>query len=147
MNYETENFEESMNRITANSHKIYEEKDIAASISSGSFKVDGMIITPCSIKTLSAIANGYSDNLITRAADVQLKQQRALVLAPRENPLNAIHLENMLKLSKLGVWIIPPMLCFYNKPKTIDDMVSNTVGRILDAFKIEHKLYRRWEND
>ncbi len=145
MNYETENFEESMRKITENSHKIYKENDIAASIASGSFKVDGMIVTPCSMKTLSAIANGYSENLITRAADVQLKQQRKLVLVPRESPLNAIHLENMLKLSKLGVWIIPPMMCYYIKPKSVTDLTDNAVGRILDAFGIEHGLYKRWK--
>ena len=145
MKYETENFEESMKRITENSHKIYKENEIAASIASGSFKVDGMIVAPCSMKTLSAIANGYSENLITRAADVQLKQQRKLVLVPRESPLNAIHLENMLKLSRLGVWIIPPMMCYYIKPKSVNDLTDNAVGRILDAFNIEHDLYKRWK--
>ena len=147
MKYETDNFDESMKRITDNSHKIYEENDIAANIASGSFKVDGMIVAPCSMKTLSSIANGYSDNLITRTADVQIKQQRKLVLVPRESPLNAIHLENMLKLSRLNVWIIPPMLCYYIKPKSVDELTDNAVGRILDAFDIEHELYKRWKNE
>ncbi len=145
MKYESDNFEESMKRIESSSDKIYAENDIAASIASGSFKVDGMIVAPCSMKTLSAIANGYSDNLVSRAADVQLKQQRKLVLVPRESPLNAIHLENMLKLSRIGVWIIPPMLCYYTKPKSVEDMTDNVVGRVLDAFEVEHNLYKRWE--
>lgn len=148
MEYESKGLDASMKRMEANSRKVYGEKDIAAPIASGSFKVDGMIVVPCSMKTLSAIAHGYSYNLVTRAADVQLKQKRKLVLVPRESPLNSIHLENMLKLSNLGVWMIPPMLCFYNKPKTVDDMVSNTVGRVLDAFEIEHnKLYKRWGDE
>ncbi len=145
MKYETDNFEESMKRIESSSDKMYAENDIAASIASGSFKTDGMIVAPCSMKTLSAIANGYADNLVSRAADVQLKQQRKLVLVPRESPLNAIHLENMLKLARIGVCIIPPMLCYYTKPKSVDDMTNNVVGRVLDAFEIEHNLYRRWE--
>lgn len=144
MKYESKDLDASMKRIEANSRKVYGEKDIAAPIASGSFKVDGMIVVPCSMKTLASIACGFSNNLITRAADVQLKQKRRLVLVPREAPLNSIHLENMLKLSNLGVWIMPPMMCFYNKPKTVDDMVSNTVGRILDAFEIENKLYKKW---
>lgn len=147
MEYESENADALMERIKSNSRKIYDEKDIAAGMASGSFKVGGMVVAPCSMKTLSAIAHGYSDNLIARAADVQLKQKRHLVLVPREAPLNSIHLENMLKLSNLGVWLIPPMLCFYNKPKTVDDMVANTVGRILDVFEIGHKLYKRWGDE
>lgn len=145
MRYEQENFEASMKRIESNSDEMYAENDIAASIASGSFKVDGMVVSPCSMKTLSAIANGYSDNLVSRAADVQLKQQRKLVLVPRESPLNAIHLENMLKLARIGVWIIPPMLCYYTKPESVEDLTDNVVGRVLDAFEIEHNLYKRWE--
>ncbi len=145
MKYEQENFEESMKRIESNSDKMYAENDIAASIASGSFKTDGMIVAPCSMKSLSAIANGYADNLVSRAADVQLKQQRKLVLVPRESPLNTIHLENMLKLARIGVWIIPPMLCYYTKPKSVEDLTNNVVGRVLDAFDIEHNLYKRWK--
>ncbi len=147
MKYESEDVDALMKRIKSNSYKVYDERDIAAGIASGSFLVDGMIVAPCSMKTLASIACGFSNNLITRAADVQLKQKRKLVLVPREAPLNSIHLENMLKLSNLGAWIIPPMLCFYNRPKTVGDMVSNTVGRVLDAFEIEHKLYKRWGDE
>lgn len=147
MEYETDNLEKSMERIRSSAYKIYDEKNIAASIASGSFSADGMIIAPCSMKTLSSVANGYADNLVSRAADVQIKQKRKLVLIPRETPLNSIHLGNMLKMSDIGAWIIPPMLCFYNAPKTIDDMISNTIGRVLDVFSIEHTLYRRWDND
>ncbi|MFH1126779.1 MAG: UbiX family flavin prenyltransferase [archaeon] len=146
MKHETDE-KKAMERITRNSDRLYSEKDLDASIASGSYKVDGMIIAPCSMKTLASIATGYADNLVSRAADVQIKQKRTLVLVPRETPLSSIHLENMLKLSNLGVWIIPPVLSFYTQPKTIGDMIANTVGRILDAFGITHKLYRRWEHD
>ena len=119
--------------------------DIGASIASGSFRVEVMIVMPCSMGTLSAIAAGTSDNLMTRAADVTLKEGRSLVLVPRETPLHAIHLENMLKLSRLGVRIIPAMPAFYYGPQTIDDIVNFMVGKVLDSFNIEHALFRRWE--
>jgi 4-hydroxy-3-polyprenylbenzoate decarboxylase len=109
-----------------------------------SFLVSGMLIVPCSMKTLSAIANGYADSLISRCADVSLKEQRPLIIAPRETPLNAIHLENMLKLSKMGVCIAPPMPSFYNKPQTVDDIVNHFCGRILDRLGVPNKLSRRW---
>ncbi|KGE17822.1 UbiX family flavin prenyltransferase [Paenibacillus wynnii] len=119
--------------------------DIGASIASGSFRVEGMIVMPCSMGTLSAIAAGTSDNLMTRAADVMLKEGRPLVIVPRETPLHAIHLENMLKLSRLGVRIIPAMPAFYYGPETLDDIVNFMVGKVLDSFNIEHALFRRWE--
>ncbi|WP_151734474.1 UbiX family flavin prenyltransferase ['Paenibacillus yunnanensis' Narsing Rao et al. 2020] len=119
-------------------------QDIGASIASGSFRTAGMIIMPCSMGTLSAIAHGSSDNLMTRAADVMLKEGRPLVLVPRETPLHAIHLENMLKLSRLGVKLIPAMPAFYQGPTTMDDLVNFMVGKVLDSLNIEHQLFRRW---
>ncbi|ASA22927.1 UbiX family flavin prenyltransferase [Paenibacillus donghaensis] len=118
--------------------------DIGASIASGSFRVEGMIIMPCSMGTLSAIASGSSDNLMTRAADVMLKEGRPLVLVPRETPLHAIHLENMLKLSRLGVRMIPAMPAFYFGPQSMEDLIDFMVGKVLDSFNIEHTLFRRW---
>ena len=119
--------------------------DIGASIASGSFQVEGMIIVPCSMGTLSAVANGSSDNLLARAADVMLKEGRPLVLVPRETPLHAIHLENMLKLSRLGVRMIPAMPAFYFHPETMDDLINFVVGKVLDNLRIDHQLFRRWE--
>lgn len=122
----------------------YEDDDLAAPIASGSFKCDGMIVAPCSMKTLSGIANGYTEGLIVRASDVAMKEKRRLVLITRETPLNPIHLENMLKLSKLGVTVMPPVPAFYTKPETIDDIINQTVGRVLDQFDIEIDFLRRW---
>lgn len=122
----------------------HDNKDLTASIASGSFKTDGMIIVPCSMKTLAAISNGYSDGLLTRSADVVIKENRKLVIVPRETPLSPIHLENMLKLSKLGIRILPPTPGFYSKPESINDLVNQIVGRILDQFDIEHNLLTRW---
>ena len=123
---------------------VYDNDNMAARISSGSFINSGMIILPCSMKTLSAISNGYADSLISRAADVVLKENRKLVICPRETPLNAIHLENMLKLSRLGVQIVPPMPGFYSNPKTIDDIVNHHVMRVLDQFNINIHNEKRW---
>ena len=121
-----------------------DDENMAASVSSGTHKTDGMIVVPCSMKTLSSIANGYDETLVARAAGVTLKESRKLVLVPRETPLTAINLENMLKLSRLGVVILPPMPGFYTKPTTIDEIVDHTVGKCLDQFDIEHNLYKRW---
>ena len=121
-----------------------DEKNMASSVSSGTHKVDGMVVAPCSMKTLSAIANGYDDTLVARAAGVTIKESRKLILMVRETPLSAIHLENMLKLSRLGVVILPPVTEFYTKPKTIDDIVNHGVGKCLDQFDLEHNLYPRW---
>lgn len=118
--------------------------DIGASIASGSFRAEGMVIIPCSMGSLSAIANGASTNLLTRAADVMLKEGRQLLLVPRETPLSAIHLENMLKLARLGVRIIPAMPAFYNGPQTIEDIVSFLVGKVMDSMGIAHNLFKRW---
>ena len=122
----------------------YPPGDMGAAISSGSFKTDGMIIAPCSAKTLGAIAHGYGDSLIHRAADVVLKERRKLVLAVREAPLSAIHLENMLTLSRMGAVVIPPMPAFYNHPRTVDDIIDYTVARILDQFGVEVAGAARW---
>ena len=122
----------------------YDNDNMASRIASGSFINSGMIILPCSMKTLSAISNGYADSLISRSADVVLKENRQLVICPRETPLNAIHLENMLKLSRLGVQILPPMPGFYSNPKTIDDIVDHHVMRVLDQFNINIHNEKRW---
>ncbi|HBU80047.1 flavin prenyltransferase UbiX [Paenibacillus sp. UMB7766-LJ446] len=118
--------------------------DIGASIASGSFLAEGMIIMPCSMGTLSSIAQGTSDNLMSRAADVMMKEGRTLILVPRETPLHAIHLENMLKLSRLGVRMIPAMPAFYYKPQTMDELILFLVGKVLDSLRIPHQLFTRW---
>jgi polyprenyl P-hydroxybenzoate/phenylacrylic acid decarboxylase-like protein len=122
----------------------YDNKNLGARISSGSFVTDGMIIVPCSMKTLSSIANGYDDNLISRTAGVMIKEGRKLVLCPRETPLSAIHLENMLKLSRIGVRMVPPMPAFYNKPQNIDDIINYHVMKVLDQFGIKFDKAIRW---
>lgn len=122
----------------------YSHKDQAATISSGSFRIDGMIVAPCSMKTLASIRTGLADNLLTRAADVILKERKKLVLLTRETPLNTIHLENMLALSQMGAVILPPMPAFYNHPETIDELVDHIAVRTLDQFGIECQESRRW---
>lgn len=125
----------------------YAPADMGAAISSGSFRTDGMIVAPCSAKTLAAIAHGFGDNLIHRAADVVLKERRRLVLVVREAPLSDLHLENMLKLSRMGAVILPPMPAFYNHPRTIDDIVDHTVSRVLDQFGLEVSGAARWSGE
>ncbi|MCP1307106.1 UbiX family flavin prenyltransferase [Paenibacillus tyrfis] len=119
-------------------------QDIGAKTASGSFRTQGMVVVPCSMGTLSGIANGASDNLLERTADVMLKEGRKLIVVPRETPLHAIHLENMLKLARLGVRILPAMPAFYQGPQTLDDIIDFVVGKILDCMEIEHQLYKRW---
>ena len=123
----------------------HDNKNFAAPIASGSFKVDKTIIVPCSMKTLSGIANGFSDSLLSRACDVAIKERRPLVIVPRETPLSPIHLENMLKLANMGVTIFPPSPGFYNHPETIEDIVLNMTGRLLDMLGIENDLVSRWK--
>jgi 4-hydroxy-3-polyprenylbenzoate decarboxylase len=135
----------SINEIKEMSSYYYENDDFAASIASGSFKTDGMVIIPCSMSTLGAVANGLSQNLIHRAADVTMKEGRKLVIVARETPLSAIHLENMLKLAKLGVTIMPAAPGFYHLPESIVDIVNIMVGRTLDQLDIDSSLFKRWE--
>jgi flavin prenyltransferase len=122
----------------------YDVGDIYAPISSGSFRTDGMIIAPCTIKTMSALANSYSENLIVRAGDVTLKERRKLVVMIRETPLHLGHLRNMERLTEMGAIVMPPMPAFYHKPQTIQDIVDHTVGKVLDIFDIKHELFPRW---
>lgn len=134
----------SVQEVIALASKTYSERDQAAAISSGSFRVDGMIVVPCSMKTLAAIRCGYGEGLIARAADVTLKEQRKLVLVPRESPLNAIHLENMLALTRAGAMMMPPMPAFYNHPTSTEDIINHIASRILDQFGLDNNLTRRW---
>ena len=126
--------------------KVYDENEIDAPTASGSSLYDAMVVCPCSMKTLSAIANGFSYNLITRSADVMINEKRKLILVPRETPISSIHLENMLKLSKIGVIILPPILSLYHKPKKVEDMVDFVAGKVLDLLGVENKLYKRWKS-
>lgn len=134
----------SVEEVKALASHTYNSSNQAAIISSGSYITDGMILAPCSMKSLASISYGLADNLLSRAADVILKEKRKLVIIPRESPLNQIHLENMLRLSKMGVVILPPMPAFYNKPETVDDIVNHTVARTLDQFGIDNQLTKRW---
>lgn len=124
---------------------IYESGDLAARISSGSFKTDGMIVVPCSMRSASAIAYSLNDNLLVRAADVCLKERRTLVLVVRETPLHVNHLRNLVRAAEAGAVILPPVPGTYSRPKTLEDIVNHTVGKALDQFGIENELFRRWE--
>lgn len=124
----------------------YDNFKLDASVSSGSFLHDGMVIVPCSMKSLSSIANGYDDTLISRAASVTLKESRKLIIVPRETPLSRIHLENMIKLQEAGAIILPAMPGFYHNPSTIYEIIDHLVGKILDQLKIEHDLFKRWKD-
>jgi len=131
--------------LSALASVVHGAGNMAATISSGSFQTDGMVIAPCSMRTLGAIAHGYGESLVHRSADVILKERRKLVLVPRETPLSEIHLENMLKLARMGVTILPPMPAFYNKPQSIDDIVDHIVARVLDQFGIDAAFAKRWD--
>lgn len=122
-------------------------QDMAAKVSSGSSSIDAMVIAPCSMSTAGAVAHGITMNLIHRAASVSLKERRTLVFVPRESPMSSIHLENLLKLSQAGAFILPATTAFYHKPKNVDEMVDFTVGRVLDILKIKHKLFKRWREN
>lgn len=131
--------------VKALADHVHSNKDMAATISSGSFRTNGMIVAPCSMKTLSGIVHSYADNLLVRAADVVLKEQRRLVLMPRESPLHAGHCELLLKACQLGAIIAPPMPALYTKPTTIDDLINHSVGRVLDLFDIDSGIVQRWK--
>jgi len=123
---------------------VHNVRDVGASIASGSFITHGMVIAPCSMKTLAAVAHAYSDNLVTRAADVVLKERRRLVLVTREAPLNLAHLRNMVQVTEMGGVVFPPVPAFYSQSKSVDDLVNHTVGRVLDLCGVEHERIRRW---
>lgn len=132
--------------IEALADEVYSVKDIGAAVSSGSFHTAGMVVAPCSMKTLAGIAHGLADNLVSRAADVVLKERRRLVLLARETPLNLAHLRNMVAVTEMGAIVFPPVPAFYVRPASLDDMVNHTVGRVLDLFDVEHSdLVKRWE--
>jgi len=135
---------EDLHRFTGSATQAFSEHDMDCPASSGSVKTAGMIVVPCSMKTLSAIAHGLSDNAISRAADVTLKERRTLILVPRETPLSIVHLRNLLRAAQAGAIILPAMPAFYTKPRTTDDMVNFMVGRILDLINVPHSLYPRW---
>ncbi len=134
----------SLSDIEALATQVHHPDNQAAPISSGSFRTDGMLIAPCSMKTLAAIRVGLGDSLMTRAADVTLKERRKLVLVARESPLSEIHLDNMLALARMGSVILPPMPAFYSNPKSIDDMVDHIIGRLLDQFGLDMPNMNRW---
>jgi len=139
---ETDYALEDIKKLADHTHKF---EDISACISSGSFCADGMIIAPCSIRTMSEIASGVTSSLMSRSADVMLKERRKLVLMVRETPLHALHLENMAKLSNVGAIIYPPVLALYSRPQTIDELINHTVGRVLDLFDIDANIVKRWQ--
>lgn len=131
--------------IESLAHRVYDNDDLTAAIASGSFRGDAMVIAPCTMRTLAAVASGLADNLICRAADVMLKERKNLVLVVRETPLNAVHLENMLKLSRMGAGIMPACPGFYHRPSSISDLVALMVGRIMDSLDAQNSLFPRWQ--
>jgi 4-hydroxy-3-polyprenylbenzoate decarboxylase len=139
--YETGRSVEDVKKLANFSYDI---RDMGAQIASGSFKTDGMIVAPCTVKTMSAIANSYSENLLIRAGDVTIKERRRLLLLVRETPLHIGHIKNMERLCEMGAIVMPPVPAFYHKPQTIQDIVDHTVGKMLDLFGIEHTLFQRW---
>jgi polyprenyl P-hydroxybenzoate/phenylacrylic acid decarboxylase-like protein len=123
---------------------VYRPEDLAAAISSGTFLTSGMVVAPCSMKTLAAIAHGYADDLLTRAADVTLKERRPLIVLPREAPLSVVHIKNMLAAAEAGATILPPAPAFYGRPQTIAELIDHTIGKVLDLLGIHHELSPRW---
>lgn len=134
----------SGNDFEALADVVHAPGNLAASISSGSFKTMGMVVIPCSMKTLASIAHGYGADLVSRSADVCLKERRPVVLVTRETPLNLIHIRNMETVTLAGATVLPPMPAFYHRPQTIEDLLKQTAGKVLDQFDIEHKLFERW---
>jgi len=139
---ETDHKRAEIESLATETHKV---DDITSKLASGSFRTDGMLVIPCSMKTLAGIASGYSDNLLLRAADVTIKERRRLVLVVREAPLSLIHIENMVTVTRAGAVVLPAMPAFYNRPKTINDLVDQVVGKALDLLGVEHHLSRRWQ--
>jgi flavin prenyltransferase len=137
----------SVESVCALADHIYEPEEMAATVASGSFLTDGMVVVPCTIKTLSGIANSFTENLLLRAADVTLKEKRRLVLMVRETPLHRGHLRLMDQAAEMGAVILPPMPSFYHRPKTIDDIINQTIGKICDSLKIKNDLFQRWGNE
>lgn len=137
--------ERQIKDVEALADVVHSDQNLAATIASGSFQTDGMIIVPCSMKTLSGVVNSYADNLIVRAADVVLKERRPLVLVPRETPLHVGHCRLMYEAAQMGAILVPPMPAFYNNPKNIDDIINQSVGRLLDLFKLDSGLVSRWQ--
>lgn len=144
INIETEY---SADEVKEMAQEVYNNKNIGASVASGSFQTRGMIVAPCTIKTLSAVANSFNDNLVVRASDVTLKEKRPLVLMVRETPLHKGHLDLMSRVADIGATILPPMPSFYHGPKTIMDIVHQSIGKALDQVGVEHNLFRRWTSD
>jgi len=138
--------EYSAKEVEAMADYVYDDKDVGASLASGSFLTDGMVVVPCTIKTLSGIANSYTTNLLVRAADVTLKEKRKLIMVVRETPLHKGHLRLMTMAAEMGAHILPPVPSFYHMPKTIDDIINQTMGKIFDYLGVEHNLFRRWES-
>ena len=132
-------------KIEALATRTYRNDNLAAPLASGSFLTEAMVVVPCTIKTLSGIANSYDNNLLVRSADVMLKEKRKLVLVVRETPLHIGHLKLMIRTAEIGAHILPPIPSFYHKPKTIEDIIDQTIGKIFDYLNIEHTLYKRWE--
>ena len=131
--------------VEAMADEVHSDQNLAATISSGSYKTDGMVVVPCSMKTLSGIVNSYADTLLVRAADVAMKEGRQLVLVPRETPLHAGHCRLLYEAAQVGAVIVPPMPAFYNDPQSVDDIINHTVGRLLDLFGIDSGLVKRWQ--
>ena len=149
----TNSFEETLKietqltirELSSKATKVYDINNMGSSISSGTFQTEGMIIVPCSMKTLAGVTYGYSDNLLLRAADVTIKERRKLVLVTRETPLNPIHLKNMLYLAERGIVLLPPMLTYYNNPQSVHEMTRHIIGKMLDIFNIQAPDFKRWE--
>ena len=137
----------TMEDVEGLADKVYSIKNLAAAISSGSFRTDGMVIVPCSMKTLSGVAHSYNENLLIRAADVAIKEKRKLILVVRETPFHSGHLRAMLEVSEMGGVILPPVPAFYHHPKSIDDLVNHIIGKILDLLGIENSMFRRWAGE
>jgi len=133
--------------VAAMADFVYDHKNVAASLASGSFLTDGMVVAPCTIKTLSGIANSYTEDLLVRAADVTLKERRKLVLVVRETPFHKGHLRLMTQAADMGAHILPPIPSFYHKPKTLDDIIDQTIGKVFDYLGITHNLFMRWDGD